>query len=145
MTYVRMNLTRMFAHHEPWDCCNSVANLGPAAGRLTWQCALEVAERADEWLVGARAKALDYICTWARDTGAWERAEIEGWSEMECLALLVQNVASDLRELGADDEPLSECCYEEGSEVAESGCVSLWVWNAPGPDGEPATFGELAS
>ena len=109
MTVVRMNLTSMFSHREPWDCSNSVANLGPDAARLTWQCAMDVASDHADWLLTPLVDAVNYITTWASETGAWDRAEINKWTAREGLALLVQNVASDLRMLGSDDDTLEAC------------------------------------
>jgi hypothetical protein len=145
----------MFAHHEPWDCSNSVANLGPRAGELTWGNALAIAKSALEgdgsapewpymwdWLATPLADALNYIRGWARETGAWDRAEIEAWSDEECLALLVQNVADDLRLMGADDQELAECVatYQDTDWEAESEYPTLHIWNERGE-----TFGELSS
>jgi hypothetical protein len=49
---------------------------------------------------------------WAREMGAWDREEIAAWSDEECLALFVQNVASELRTLlGADDNELETCVH----------------------------------
>lgn len=112
MTTIKADVSVMFAAREPWDCSNSIANLGDQAGRLTWECALEVAADADKWLLSNRADALAGIVEWAHDTGAWDEAETATWSEEECLALFVQNVASDLREhLDVDDNELETCVH----------------------------------
>lgn len=108
MSIVNVDLTAMFSHREPWDCSNSDANLGPNAGPLTWACALEVASNHEAWLLIPLEMATAYTKDWARDAGAWEEGEIAEWSEVEALALLVQNVASDLRTLGSDNAELSE-------------------------------------
>jgi hypothetical protein len=107
--HVTVNLAKMFDHREPWDCSNSQANLGDQAGRLTWRCATEVAESHADWLVSPMADALEAITTWAKAAGAWEDKEIEAWSDVEALALLVQNIASDMRLIGSDDLELEEC------------------------------------
>lgn len=103
---IKINVTKMFAHCEPWDCSNSVANLGDHAGRLTWECSLEVAVGFEGWLLTYLMDALEAVRDWAGNTGAWSYEEIKHWSKLDCLALLVQNVASDLRRLGSDNEPL---------------------------------------
>jgi hypothetical protein len=106
---ITINITKMFSHREPWDCSNSVVNLGPLAAELTWQCAMEVAAQAlrdseDNWRgFESVTTCVDGIKSWSKDAGAWDREEIEAWTDQECLALLVQNVASDLRQLGSDD------------------------------------------
>lgn len=135
MSYVRFSVSRMFVFHDPAECSGSQFELGPYAGRITWNNALAVAQQhldGEQWLIPVNddplGAALDYIRRWAKETGAWDKAEIESWSEAECLALLVQNVASDMRQLGSDDEDLLDCYYTEGSEIAESGIVSGWYW-----------------
>ena len=103
---IKVNVTKMFVHREPWDCSNSIANLGDQVARLTWQCATEVATHHADWLLTDLLDTLEAVRDWARDTGAWDDTEIADWGTGEVLALLVQNVASDLRTLGSDNEPL---------------------------------------
>jgi hypothetical protein len=119
---ITVNATAMFSHREPWDCANSVANLGERAGELTWACAMGVARNARDWLVTPLPDALSEIADWAQDTGAWSADEIEAWSDEERLALLVQNVASDLRALGSDDNELETCVGVESEQV------STWLY-----------------
>lgn len=110
MTTIKANVSKMFSHRDPWDCSNSAANLGPNAGQLTWDCALEVAENASEWLLSPVSDACEGIQEWARDTGAWDADEIAAWPDTHCLALFVQNVASELRDhLDSDNQGLTEC------------------------------------
>ena len=58
MDTIKVNLTKMFSYREPWDCSNSVANLGDRAGELTWACALEVAEGLGVSTITLTAKAV---------------------------------------------------------------------------------------
>lgn len=120
MTLITINVSEMFSHREPWDCSNSVANLGDQAGRLTWQCSMEAAaphatgshatQATPAWLVSPDLDTtVGAIRDHAAEYGAWERSEIDGWSEQECLAFLVQEIASDMRLLGSDDHDLSDC------------------------------------
>lgn len=116
---LKINLTKMFADLSPWDCSNSVANLGPNAGEITWNNAMVVARDVAEWLPDAdrhEADACEAIRGWAKDTGAWDAAERAAWAETECLALLVQNVASDLMDAGFEGEP---DCAEDLAMFAE--------------------------
>lgn len=106
---IKANVSVMFGHIEPWDVSNSEANLGPRAAALTWGNALEIAASHAEWLLSDLESACEGMRCWARETGAWERAEIEAWSTEECLALFAQNMASELRMLGSDDRDLEEC------------------------------------
>ena len=121
MSRVIVNLTEMFGRYQPWDCSNSQANLGDQCARLTWHCAMEVAENHSRWLLSALPDALEYIQGWALECGAWDRDEVEAWTDQECLALLVQNFASDARELGSDDQGLDGCAvdYEHSPGLAE--------------------------
>lgn len=109
---IKANVSRMFLHHEPWDVSNSVLNLGPDAGRLTWENAQEIAESWDSWLVSDLEDANDEIEGWARETGAWTEEELAKWPSEEVLALFVQNVASELRLIGSDDLSLEECAQK---------------------------------
>lgn len=109
MTTITADLGKMFDHREPWDCSNSVANLGPNAGKLTWESAVEVAQNHAAWLVSPLADACTGMQEWARSCGAWDSADIESWTEVECLALFVQNIAAELRNLlSADDVELAQ-------------------------------------
>jgi hypothetical protein len=115
--YVKFNASKMFGHREPWDCSNSQANLGSRAAELTWECAMEVASAHAEWLVTPLADAVDAIRDDAKGYGAWDENEIAAWSDGECLALFVQFVASDLRELGSDDDELGNLTGIENENV----------------------------
>jgi hypothetical protein len=125
---ITINVTKMFSHREPWDCSNSIANLGDQAARLTWLCATEVAEQAlrdapDNWRVESVGQCMGFAMADAREAG-WDSDEVAAWSEVECLAYLVQCVARDLRMLGSDDHELAECVarYEATGWEAESEC-----------------------
>jgi hypothetical protein len=48
------------------------------------------------------------VRAWARETGAWDEAERAAWTTDECLALLVQIIAAELREAGCDNLDLSD-------------------------------------
>lgn len=105
---ITVNLAKMFAHVEPWDCSNSEANLGPCAARYTWSAAQEVAKDWRSWLRPATKAGFEDACdamgSWARSTGAWDKSEIDTWPDLDFLALLVQNIASEIRQCeGCDD------------------------------------------
>lgn len=71
----------------------SQAELGPNAGKITWANACEACHLINltpEEILEAK----EYIKTW----GAWDRDEIDSWSEDETKALIVQSAAGDYRE-----------------------------------------------
>ncbi len=125
MTTIKINVSAMFEDREPWDCSNSVANLGPQAARLTWACSIGVAAAHEDWLLSPLADALEFARDWAREAGAWDQDEIKAWSDLECLALLVQNVASDMRGLGADSLCLTDCAEQQQDQTG-------YYWNENG-------------
>lgn len=107
---ITINVSLMFADLEPFDCSNNQATLGPDCARITYENAKTVAARYAYWLESPLDAALSYIRDWARETGAWDDAEIEDWSTTDCLALIVQNVASEMRLLlNVDNCDLHEC------------------------------------
>ena len=106
---ITANVSKMFATIEPCYVSGSRAELGDAAGRITWDNAMNIAGQCPRWLVSPLNDAADESNHWARETGAWDRDEIEAWSTQTSLALFVQNIASELRMLGSDDLSLDEC------------------------------------
>ena len=112
---IKANVSVMFETIEPWDVSNSVANLGPRCAALTWSNAMQIAFRHEEWLTSDVDSAACAMCDWAVSTGAWEREETDDWNTYQCLALFVQNIASELRMLGSDNNDLFECValYQE--------------------------------
>ena len=109
MMTITVNITKLFTTWEPWDCSNSVANLGSRAAELTWNCAMELASKHAQWLLTPMENALELIRHDAGEAGAWTEEEINDWSEQECLAYLVQDLASDMRLLGSDDHDFEHC------------------------------------
>lgn len=105
---VTVDVKAMFAGFEPWDVCNSVANLGPRAGELTWSNAESIALDHKTWLRTPVREAVASVVQDARETGAWDAAELAAWRAKDCLAYLAQTIASDMRLLGSDDRELDE-------------------------------------
>ncbi len=67
--------------------------LGPDAGRITWENCLAFAR--DHIIVTDenRDDVRDYFAAY----GAWERDEIEAWDDVELSALVWQEAAADMR------------------------------------------------
>lgn len=112
---ISANVTKMFETHEPCCVSGSQAELGMDAGKYTWNNAKEIARNHEEWLLSDLEEACEAMRDWAKSTGAWDDEEIEDWSDEELLALFAQNVASEIRMMGADDLDWSELFekYEE--------------------------------
>lgn len=70
----------------------SAFELGEDAARVTWQNALERAEKAPL----AAPDQLDDVRAWLDEFGAWD--DLEDWPDLEVQALLVQFVAGRFRE-----------------------------------------------
>lgn len=109
MTTITADVSKMFDAHDPWDVSNSIANLGQRAGEITWENALEIARKRDEWLRSPVEEACEGMREWCRDTGAWDEDELAGYTVDDLLGMFVQNVAGELRGyLKADDVELME-------------------------------------
>lgn len=106
---------------DPWDCANSVANLGRDAGELTWRASQQAAPS----LVlseGQKEAFRDFV----RSSGGWDDEEIALRTDAELTALCVQWIAGDVREGFGDDLPEDprEWDWADYNERAERGSVS---------------------
>jgi hypothetical protein len=72
----------------------SRAELGPNAGKITWENCLELAERLPLVTDKNRNDLQDHFAEY----GAWDREEIDGWSDQELSAMVWQEAAADMRE-----------------------------------------------
>lgn len=110
---------------NPWNCCNSVANLGQDAGELTWRAS----QRHATALVlseGQKGAFRD----WVRSSGGWDDEEIDAWPDTKLAALCVQWVSGDIRECFGDDLPDDprEWDWADYNERAERGSVSSTLY-----------------
>lgn len=98
----------------------SRAELGDNAGQVTWNNAKQapVCLKTPEELEAFR--------NWAADFGAWSAEETAAWGSTECNALLVQFVAGDIREAGADS--LDDLNAEELREGQEQGRLHSYLF-----------------
>lgn len=78
---------------DPWECSNSVANLGQDAGELTWRAS----QRHAPSLVLTEGQK-EAFRDWVRSSGGWDDEEIDAWPDAELTALCVQWISGDIRE-----------------------------------------------
>lgn len=100
-----VDITEFFTNEDAFEFSASIAERGLNAGPETWANALERA--AHDALLETKPQ-LDAMRRWAKDTGAWERAEIAAWSDQEVNALFIQLVAGDMRAGGLDGIELED-------------------------------------
>lgn len=93
-----VNITRFLSEECMRDYSASQAELGPNAGRYTWEACTE---NAPEWNF-IPAESLDYFREWLAQWGAWSRKEIAAMPDAELQALCLQWIAGDARECGLD-------------------------------------------
>ena len=127
MQDTEIDCTPLFASpgFDPWDCSNSVANLGQNAGKLTWQAS----QRHASALVLTEGQK-EAFRDWVRSSGGWTRDEIDMWPGSKLTALCVQWIAGDIREGfgdGVSNDP-AEWDWVEYNERAERGSVSSTLY-----------------
>jgi hypothetical protein len=79
-------------------------------GQVTWRNALEYAE---EYPLLTTPEQIEEARDYFADFGAWEDDEIQGWDENTINALLVQDIAANIREMEHYDT-LEEFFQENG-------------------------------
>jgi hypothetical protein len=90
---MEINVSQLFSE----DCgllSASQFELGPDAGAITWRNALELAESFP--LINDENR--DAVRSHFRAYGAWDRAEIEAWTDRELTAMVWQEGAACMRE-----------------------------------------------
>lgn len=112
---MEINVTRFVEELDCSEFSDSVFNSGnPNIGQVTWENSRTEAE--DAQLVTAEAD-LDEVRNYFAGYGAWDGDEIEGWTTEDLNALLIQDIASAVKEYESFDS------YEEYAEAAEQGRV----------------------
>lgn len=90
-----LDITQFVESVDLWELSHSQSEHGIGdAGKYTWNKALEA---SDDWMFVTDDNR-DDIERWVREFGAWDREEIEGWSDKHLNALLLQFIAGDVRE-----------------------------------------------
>lgn len=117
---MQVNVTRLINDVDPFDLSASVAERGQNAGRETWQNAKTEAETTPLEL--DRDEAKEFF----KGFGAWEEEEIDGWTDSDVDALVLQFAASDLRELQSlcPGDGLGDIDWKEAEKLADAGTVS---------------------
>lgn len=111
MAICTLDITEFLAAHDMGDYSASIAELGVVVRRITWANALRIAHSAGAQFIaeGIRMcectgeQVLAEVRSWAISSGGWEEDEADGWSNVECIAFLVQSIAGDIREGGIND------------------------------------------
>ena len=131
MQDTEIDCTPLFASpgFDPWDCSNSVANLGQNAGKLTWQAS----QRHASALVLTEGQK-EAFRDWVRSSGGWTRDEIDMWPGSKLTALCVQWISGDVRGGFGDDLPddPAEWDWVEYLHMADNGSVAPTLYLSDG-------------
>lgn len=115
---MEIDITAFFNSAEPSNFSASRMERGDNVAKETWSAACE--QGADSPML-TTDEQLNAMRKWAKESGAWDKAEIAAWSPDEVNALFIQLVSGDMREanLSPDmtDEDWKE--YEKRSEADE--------------------------
>jgi hypothetical protein len=126
---MEIDITDFFNYADASDFSASIAEKGITAGSETWANAKEEGKHAPLLTTPEQIEALrEYV----KGFGAWSKEEIAGWSKIECNALFIQLVASNMREGGIDCNP-DESEWREYETRAEEGNCSGNIYR--GEDG----------
>ena len=102
-----VNITRFIAEECMRDYSASVAELGPNAGRYTWEACTE---NAPEWNF-IPADQLDYFREWLREWGAWDADEIAAMDVAHLQSMCLQWIAGDVRSVPNEKERLPRMAH----------------------------------
>lgn len=118
---MELNITHFFNTAEPRYYSASQAELGPDAGRITWENARDSGYNlldTDDKREAARQHFAGY--------GAWTEEEIAAWSDVELTAITIQDISAAMRDFSGD--------WAEYEKQADAGQVSGALFR--GDDGE---------
>ena len=118
---MEIDITRFFDTATASDFSASRAERGQNAGPETWANAV-VRGAADPFLT--TPADLDAARDYFRDFGAWDDAERAAWTAEEVNALLIQDIAANIREAGFDGLDASEIDWDAYTAAAEAGQLS---------------------
>ncbi len=98
-----IDITSFVNEEDPSEYSASQMELGQDAGKITWTNAMRKAGYRRPPLLRTKAQ-FNAFRDHVREFGAWDVAEISGWSATECNALLIQMISGDMREMPTDDD-----------------------------------------
>lgn len=131
---MEINITHFVHNEDPCQYSASTAELGSAAGQITWNNAKEAA--GDSLLIQTPDE-LEVFRSWIAEFGAWDRKEIAAWDAVECNALLIQFISGDLRELFdlcPSDNNADQIDWDEAEKLSQKGTIGGRI--SPGDDGK---------
>lgn len=117
---MEINISSFFREAAHRDYSASVAELGPDAGKVTWNHAMEDSAPGETLMLDTSAK-VDALREHMRGFGAWDDDEIDNWTVQECNAMFLQAVSGDIRET-PDMEP-GNWDWELYEQMANEGTV----------------------
>jgi hypothetical protein len=121
---MEINITEFFYNECPRDYSASVAELGRDAGKLTWDYSNEYVEENPPPMINS-PEQIDNFKDYIETFGAWERDEIEAWTNTELNALFIQLISGDMREYQDDVETWD---WEEYEKLCEAGQCSSCIF-----------------
>ena len=99
---MEIDITDWIAQTDPSMLSGSVAELGPQAGKITWQNSCDA---VSDFNPLPDADALQEFREWLKPWGAWSDDEIAAMSDTHLRALCLQWIAGDWRECFGDAVP----------------------------------------
>lgn len=123
---MEINVTAFVAGANPRAYSASQMELGRDAGRITWNNAKGAATGELLDTPAKRNAFRDHV----EGYGAWNRFQINSWSQVECEALLIQMISGDMREGGVETDWTADDWHK--AQARDSWPGSLYM----GDDGE---------
>ena len=102
---MNIDISDFFDTADFWLYSHSAAEGGPTSGKDTWSAAMAEAEHTPLLSTPEEVEAFKAYLT---GLGAWDRDEIDGWSDQRCNAGFIQLVSGDIRAADLDTEPSTE-------------------------------------
>lgn len=113
---MEINITNFFYAVAPRDLSASVAEIGTNAGAYTWEASCEAADEYNPLDTEDKKSAFREF---VRSSGGWTDDEISAWSDKELIALFLQWIAGDMREMGID-KPVANPFSVDWAEIEAS-------------------------